>query len=136
MNSRHSQLRSQSTIVLILVGISLIFLIAYTLFHEGGHALVGALFGARITSLSLSFWDLTAHVGMTDNEHFSVFQHALTSLAGVSLPILAWMIALTLLPRKGNIFLDWFKLLGSMSVFSPLLVWIVIPILSIFGKPP
>lgn len=126
-----SSMSHKSTIALsaVLIFLVLFFLAAYTLIHEGGHAIAGLLFGGELTSFNTRFWDLSAHVSIANDEHFSTLQKAVVSASGVSLPIVVWLVILIAVPRKGNMVLEWFKLLGTMNVFGSLLVWVAFPIM-------
>ena len=37
----------------------------YTFLHEAGHAMAGWLLGQSLAEFDVSFWDLSAHVGLT-----------------------------------------------------------------------
>lgn len=120
-----------------IVGCVLFFLLLlsatlYTFIHEGGHALLGVLFGGRITSFSINFFDLSAHVGL--DGQFSLAQRALISAAGVSLPILVGMLLLLLSAKRDDIILYFFKAIFFMMAVNALLAWMVIPVLAMLGK--
>ena len=120
--------------VITLLVVLLATLVLYTFLHESGHALLGLLFGGKLTAFSINFWDLSAHAGLSGE--FTDLQRSLISLAGVSLPLLAWLIFLIVAPKKGDTVLEWFKLAGSMAVLNTLLAWIVIPFLYLAGRAP
>ena len=107
----------------------------YTFLHEAGHALVGSLFGQSLTEFDVSFWDLSAHVGLTGTD-LTQTQLALRSAAGALLPLLIWAIFISLVPRKGNFTVEVLKLTSSMVVINILLVWIILPVLFIFARAP
>ncbi len=110
----------------------LLILLFYTFLHEGGHALVGLLFGGRINGFSINFFDLSAHVGLDGS--FTPWQHSLISAAGVSLPLLFGLGLILLAPRGGDIAWESFKILAVLVPVSSLLAWIVIPILILAGQ--
>jgi hypothetical protein len=114
---------------------SLVLLFVYTVLHEGGHALVGLLSGGTIETFNVSFLDFSAHVSMRGGSD-SPAVRVLNNLAGMALPLLAWVAFLLLAPRRGNLLLEWVKAVGSMGVFNTLLVWIIFPIIALFGEAP
>jgi hypothetical protein len=106
--------------------VALFVLIAYTFLHELGHALLGVLFGARLTSFNANFFDWSAHVGFAAS--LSAFEQSLVSLAGVALPLLIWLVFILLVPVQACWTMQWLKLLSSLGVLSSLLAWVVIPL--------
>lgn len=48
--------RSKRILIPLFIGYSFIYL--YTFFHEGGHALLGVLFGGTLQAFDLNFWKL------------------------------------------------------------------------------
>ena len=109
-------------------------LILYTFVHESGHALLGLLFGGRLSSFSVNFWDFSAHAGLLGD--FTEGQRSLISLAGVSLPLILWMLFLAFTTKKANPVLEWFKLVGSGCILNTLLVWIIVPFLYLAERAP
>lgn len=128
ISNRWSSLVTACLLLLLL----LLVLILYTLFHEGGHAIVGLLFGGKIIRFSVNFFNLSAHVGIDGN--FSSTQNALISAAGVSLPVLVCMAFILLTPRKTEPVLGWFRLISFMAAINALLAWVVIPVLVMQGQ--
>ena len=126
-----------STLKIILVNlfVTLFVFFLYTFLHEAGHALAGWLFGQSLTEFDSSFWDLSAHVGLTGG-NLTQMQLAIRSAAGVLLPLLVWAIFILLVPRKGSFTLETLKLLSTMVVVNTLLAWIALPILFLFGRAP
>jgi hypothetical protein len=115
--------------------LSLVFvLFVYTFLHEGGHALVGLLFGGKLTAFSVNFWEFTAHAAVFGD--FNNTQRALISVAGISLPLLVWLGLLLLVPRCPNSALDWLRAFATMGTLNTLLAWIVIPLLYLSGSAP
>ena len=132
------QIRNRSTnvqlISLILFILLFVFLL-YAFLHECGHAFSGLLFGQSLTEFDVSFWDFSAHVEMTGGA-LTPPQLAIQSVAGVSLPLLIWVLFICLVPKRASFTLEVLKLISSLAVLNTLLAWIVIPILAIFGKAP
>lgn len=115
----------------VLAFVALFVLAAYTVLHEGGHALLGLLFGGTITRFDVSFWDLTANVGLEGE--FTAAEQALISVAGVGLPCLVWSAMLLASPREVSPLLSWLRTVGSLAVINSLLAWIVLPLLYLQG---
>jgi len=127
-----------SSILILIALLSFVVLFVfftYTFLHEGGHALTGWLFGQSLTEFDVSFWDLSAHVGMVGGE-LTYSQLAVQAMAGTGLPFLIWAIFISRMPRKTSFTLEALKLVSSMAVVNTLLVWIILPILFILGKAP
>ncbi len=51
--------------ILVILFVTLFVFFLYTFLHEAGHVLAGWLFGQSLTEFDASFWDLSAHVGLT-----------------------------------------------------------------------
>jgi hypothetical protein len=132
------QTRTSSThfrfILLVLFVVLFVFFI-YTFLHEAGHALIGLLFGATLTEFNVNFWDFSAHVDMIGGE-LTRAQAAIQSVAGVSLPLLIWMLFISFVPRSPSFSLRVLRLLSSMMVLNTLLAWIIIPVLYVYRSAP
>jgi len=120
--------------VVVYLYLLLISIVLYTFLHESGHALVGALSGAKISGFSVNFWELSAHVDLEGT--FSLAQTILINVAGVSLPLLTWAIFVLLTPKRVNPNLQIFKFTSGIIPISSLLAWAVIPILVMLGQSP
>ena len=120
--------------LLILLFLAVLSVFLYTFVHEAGHAVFGLMFGGKLTSFSVKFWDLSAHAGLRGD--FSVFQRSLISIAGVGLPLMLWAVLMTLAPKKTSPLLAWFKLFISLGTLNTLLAWIIIPFLYTAGRAP
>ncbi len=124
------------TLLLVIALVFFLFLLSlqlYTFTHESGHALIGTLFGGTLTSFNISFIDLSAHVTIDGN--FLPWQRALISLAGVTLPLLLWILFMGwVAAAPQNILLNWFKTLLFMVAVNPLLAWVILPLLTTFGQ--
>ena len=118
----------------VLIFLTLFVLSLYTLLHEGGHALMGLLFGGKITSFSANFFNLSAHVGIDGS--FTPLQNALIAVAGVSLPLLLCMMYVLTSPSTDEPLLSWFRLVLFIGTVNSLLAWITIPVLVLFGQTP
>lgn len=118
----------------ILVFTLVFVLLTYTFLHEGGHALMGLLFGGTLTSFSVNFINFSAHVGIDGN--FSLLQRSLISVAGISLPLLIWAVWIARTPIHNNPLLEWVKTISTLGVLNTLLAWIIIPFLYMAGNIP
>jgi hypothetical protein len=133
MQTKRSSTHFQPIPLIVLVVLFVFFI--YTFLHEAGHALTGWLFGETLTEFNVHFWDLSAHVAMIGGE-LTQAQRAIQSAAGVSLPLLIWILFISLVSRNPGFILRLLKLLASMMVLNTLLAWIIIPVLYLFGSAP
>ena len=118
-----------------LLGLTILCVLSvYTFVHEAGHTLVGLAYGQTLTAFSTTFWDLSAHVRLVGE--LTAAQQALQSVAGAALPLLVWAVFMSLVPRKARFSLELVKLVASMGVVNTLLVWMVIPVLDLWGRAP
>lgn len=129
--------RSSSTAILVALILFVVFfvLFMYTFLHEAGHAILGFFFGQSLAEFNIDFWDLSAHVNMFGGE-LSQAQLTIQSMVGAALPLLLWMVFISIVPRKASFLIEVLKLSSSMVVVNTLLAWIVLPILFLFGKAP
>ena len=125
---------SQLLKIFLLLFITLFVFFLYTFLHESGHALIGVLSGGTITSFSVNFFDLSAHVGMTGQ--FTPAQAVANNLAGVSLPLLVWLGFMLVVPKRANFALESIKVVGSAMFLSSLLAWIILPLIFWAGQAP
>lgn len=125
-------LKIQKIFLLLFVGLFIVFI--YTFLHESGHALVGLLSGGRITSFSVNFINLSAHVTVDGN--LTPAQTIVMNLAGIFLPLLVWLVFILAVPKKANFALELVKFLGSIGFLGSLLPWIIFPLLFLAGKAP
>jgi hypothetical protein len=129
--------RTPSPLILItlILFVALFVFFTYTFLHESGHALTGALFGQSLTEFDISFWDLSAHVGMVGGA-LTKPQLAVQAAAGAGLPLIVWAVFISLVPRKVSFTFEVLKFLSSMVVINTLLAWIILPILFSLHKAP
>lgn len=113
--------------------LALFVLVAYTFLHEGGHAILGLLFGGTITEFSINFLN-RPHTGIEGD--FTTIQNCAIAAAGVSLPLLTWAIFVSLAPRRSNMVVDSVRLIASLALLNTLLAWIIIPVLFMGGGRP
>ncbi len=124
--------RSQYQKVLLILFVFMFVVLTYTFLHEGGHALVGILSGERLTAFS--FIDTNAHVSLDGN--LTPFQEVVFNAAGVTLPLLVWLVFILRVPKQSNLAVECLKMTASVMVLSTLTAWIALPVLFLFGKAP
>ena len=108
-------------------------LYVYTFLHEGGHALVGVLYGGTIEKFVLG---LNAHVRIS-GASFTPFGAALFHAAGVLLPVMILVIALAVYKTSHkNIHYHLFHGLFGFGIIGSLFAWIAIPVMAMFSEPP
>ncbi len=124
------RLKFASFTLLIALGIAL----AYTVLHEGGHALAGLAFGGRIGEVNLNFFNLGAHVYIGGK--FTRFQDAVINISGVGLPVLVWLMLILTLPKNSSPLVLWTKFIASAGTLCSLLAWVVIPFFYMIKEAP
>lgn len=135
MSATTVQRRTRRTALVALLGLILCFvLVVYTLTHEAGHAIVGLLFGQTLTALKVNFLTLSAHVGLVGE--LTQAEHALQSIAGMTLPLVIWLIFISCAPRRSTLIVEMLKCIATIAVLSTLLAWIVLPVLYRLGQAP
>jgi len=109
------------------------YIFIYTFFHEGGHAIVAIMYGGKIDSFVLG---LNAHV-VHSNANLSIFGYALFYVTGSLLPTIIGAIAICFYNSKVR-FIGYHicYLVGSLGLIASALVWVVIPVISLFLLPP
>jgi len=114
--------------------IALVVALAYTTLHEGGHALAGLAFDGRISEFDVNFFNLGAHVNIDGG--FNRSQNAVINVSGAGLPLLAWLVLILALPKKGSPLLQWTKFITSAGTLCSLLAWVIIPFLYLKNSAP
>lgn len=110
----------------------LVSLPVYIFLHEGGHALVAVLCGARITKFSV-LGAYTTYEGGT----FTAVTLSLTNIAGMLLPVL--VAVAYMLTYRDNIKSTRYRICSYLFLIAPVcsvLSWILVPILYLAGKAP
>lgn len=126
-------LRRRLWYVCCLLGSGVAILFLYTLLHEGGHALVGILYGGKVDRMVLG---LNAHVSISGAE-YSRTGLALLNVAGLLLPVLFLVVALAVYQAKiKSALYHFFYGVLWMAISGSLLAWVIIPIIALFGTPP
>jgi len=105
----------------------------YTLLHEGGHALVGIIYGGRVDNFVLGF---DAHVAVS-GANFTHIGESLFNAAGLLLPVICLAVALIFYNRniKSVIYHILYAAISIMIIGS-FFAWVIIPIMSLFTAPP
>ena len=109
----------------------IISLPAYIILHEGGHALVAVLCGARITEFSL----IGAYMSY-DGGVFSPAMYSLFHCAGMLLPVMAAIIYMLAYRASGGLFCRIFSFVFLLLPFGSILSWVFVPILYMAGCAP
>jgi hypothetical protein len=101
--------------------------------HEGGHALVVLAYGGTIDNFILG---LNAHVRY-HGTNFTLFGEALFHVAGMLLPTITGAVAICFYkPKIRFIGYHICYTIGSVSLVFTMMVWVVIPVISLFTLPP
>jgi len=126
-------LRRRLWFVCCLLGSGIAMLFLYTLLHEGGHALVGILYGGKVDRMVLG---LNAHVSISDAV-YSQAGAALLNVAGLLLPLLFLVVALVAYQAKfKSVLYHIFHAVMWMAISGSLLAWVIIPITALVAAPP
>jgi hypothetical protein len=126
MTLHHASPVSIARLVTWLVLVFLMFLQAYLLLHEGGHALAAAAVGGTVRTVDARPWSLRPHASY-DLPGVSDAQRAFVTAAGTLLPLAAWALLIAALPRTLPPALALVRLFVSVGLIAGLLPWIVLP---------
>ena len=110
----------------------LLMLPIYILLHEGGHALIAVLCGARITEFSLLGAYMRYEGGI-----FTTITLSLFHIAGMLLPVLVSI--LFMLAYQNHIKSIFYRIFSFLSLLLPIgsiLAWVSVPLLALFGRAP
>lgn len=119
------------TVSLLLLS-ALIMVPLYIILHEGGHALVALICGAKITSFSI----LSAHVSSAGGV-FTPFTSSLHYSAGLLLPVLISVLYMLLYKKeRAGIFYHLFSFLFMALPTFSILAWVLVPVLYMNGRAP
>lgn len=118
---------------LAVIPILFFFIYLYTFLHEGGHALVGIIYGGKIDRFVLGF---DAHVTI-HGAKFTQLGESLFNLAGTLLPVICLVVALILYNRNiKNLVYHFIYAESTIMIIGSLIAWIAIPVISLFTAPP
>ena len=129
-DTRSSQLRK----VLLFLFVALFYVFTYTVLHEGGHAIIGLLAGARISAFNVNFFNISAHVSF--DASFTRAQAAVMNVAGVSLPFMVWLAFILSVPRRSNLVVELIKTVSAVGILNVFLVWMIFPVMYLWGTAP
>ena len=104
----------------------------YVVLHEGGHALVAVLCGARVTSFSVAAASMSYQGG-----RFTALTLSLFHAAGVLLPVLAAVVYMLTYRRQTKSVC--YCIVSFMVLLMPMgsiLAWVIVPVLSLMGSAP
>ena len=110
----------------------LLMLPIYILLHEGGHALIAVLCGARITEFSLLGAYMRYEGGI-----FTTITLSLFHIAGMLLPVLVSI--LFMLAYQNHIKSIFYRIFSFLSLLLPIgsiLAWVSVPLLALFVRAP
>jgi hypothetical protein len=130
MTPLSNRLKIAGLLLLTLLAVALV----YTTLHESGHALAGLAFGGRVSDFNVNFFNLDAHVNIDGT--FTAAQDAVINVSGAALPLLAWLILILFLPKKGSLLLQGTKTIASIATLFSLLAWVILPFLYLKGAAP
>lgn len=100
--------------------------------HEGGHALVAVLCGARITKFSILGAYMNYEGGIFTPVTFSLFH-----CAGMLLPVLvSLLLILTYRSGSSRMFYRIFSFFFLLLPVGSILAWVIVPVLCLSGNPP
>ncbi len=117
-------MKREGKVILAFIGSLWLAMPLYILLHEGGHALVAALCGAKIIEFNI----LQGYV-IADGGAFNVFTLALFYAVGLVMPVIAFSVYLILYrSREENVFYKMLSAFFSGIILFSIGVWMVIPI--------
>jgi hypothetical protein len=118
-------------ILSVFINFILIFPI-YILLHEGGHSLIAALCGAKITKFSI----LGAYMSY-EGGAFTPITLSLFHVAGMLLPVLASVVyMLTYRDNAASIPYRTFSFFAVLVPIFSILAWVLVPVLYLAGQAP
>ena len=127
MNLKAAMSRKMKVILCMLLFAPLYYLL-YAFLHEGGHALVALLYGAKIDEFTLGLGAHVSHHGGA----LTAFGEALSIAAGTLLPLIVGTIVMLFYKRAvrfpGYHFCAFAVLIGLICSVLP---WVVIPVISL-----
>ncbi|HHW01000.1 MAG TPA: hypothetical protein GXX36_15810 [Clostridiaceae bacterium] len=126
---------TEKTIIKTAASLLIFFLLVYlyTLLHEGGHALVGIIYGGRINNFVLGF---DAHVAVS-GANFTQIGESLFNAAGVLLPAICLAVALIFYNRNvKSIIYHYLYAICSIMITGSFFAWVAIPVISLFTTLP
>lgn len=122
-------------ISILLILFSFFFIIyIYTFFHEAGHALIGLSFGQKLTNFDINIFNFNPHISMMGE--ITAPQRAIRSIAGSVFPLIIWVFFMLIVRKKSNFLIEFLKFGSSISILFSTVVWVILPILYLFGNAP
>jgi hypothetical protein len=132
MISSEIETKKQKLVIVIITTGVLFALLIYPLLHEAGHLLAANAFGSRHNSIKLGIFQAWA---LFDGS-FSKEQTSIINISGIGFTFILWLIFIVVVPKECAWWLEPLKLVYSSANIASLLVWVVVPILTINGKAP
>lgn len=113
-------------------GILLAGALLYIVVHELGHTIIAIVCGAEITEFSI----LNAHMSYNGGT-FSKAMYSLFHAAGMLLPIILLVpVIISYKQGKKSIFYHCCYMAACLWGVSPLLAWLIVPVVSMVASPP
>lgn len=132
MQLNDKDMKKLKLVVVLLCTASIFMLLVYPLLHESGHLLAAKVFGSKHSSIKLGIIQAWASFdGIFTQQQFSMIH-----IAGMVFTLLMWLIFIMLIPKESPWWFEPFKLVFSASVIGSLLVWVIVPVLYVYGKAP
>lgn len=104
----------------------------YIVLHEGGHALVALLCGAKITNFTI----IGASVSSVDGV-YTAFTYSLLHSAGLLLPVLASILYMLFYQKdRTGVFYRLFSFMFAVLPTFSILAWVLVPVLYMNGRAP
>ena len=122
-------MKREGKIVLALIGSLWIAMPLYIILHEGGHALIASLCGAKITEFNIMEGYVIAEGGV-----FNEITLALFYAAGMLTPVTIFTIYLMLYPRGTD--KDFYRIFSAIFtgiILFSIGVWVILPIQYMMG---
>jgi len=118
-------------IIVSLIGSTWLALLLYIILHEGGHALVGILCGAKVIEFNI----LDAYV-VCEGGNFDQITSALFNLAGMLFPLMISWIYLVFYQKQWTVaFYRIFSAIFIIATTCSTVAWVVVPIIYLVGAP-
>lgn len=122
-------MKRQVKVALAFIGSLWIAMPLYILLHEGGHALVASLCGAKIIELNI----MEAYV-VAEGGTFNVITLGLFYVSGTLVPMVILTLYLLIYPRETNKdFYSIFSALFTGMILFSMGVWVIVPIQYMLG---
>lgn len=113
--------------MLLYILIGLVYLLIYTLLHEGAHGVSAVIFGGKLTNFNINFLSGSPHISYTGD--LALWKKAIVSIAGPMVPFIIWLIAILKVKKTNNMIINKIILLVSVFTLFTLIPNIILPLL-------